>query len=286
MVEIILDPSIRDWVVLPMVIIFGCSAMVRHYVTLLLKSEKMASVEQLLPMNTVKRAQITRINSKFITPDAFAMRKHYFTASQKKDGMKGALREKVKSEAMNQMMNPNSMLEMMKGNMTFMVSNFVMMGLMSYFFGGFVLAKVPFSLTQKFKMMLQRGIELNTLDVSYVSSVSWYFLVSFGMRGFLSLILGEQSASDDTKAMQMQMGMNAGPNMAFDAPKVYKQERVSLRLHNHDWALEFAEKKLLGEPIPEKPKASAVSSSYSSTTTTTTTTEKRASKYTKISKRK
>ncbi|KAG6595881.1 er membrane protein complex subunit 3-like isoform x1 [Phytophthora cinnamomi] len=279
MVEIILDPSIRDWVVLPMVIIFGCSAMVRHYVTLLLKSEKMASVEQLLPMNTVKRAQITRINSKFITPDAFAMRK-------KKDGMKGALREKVKSEAMNQMMNPNSMLEMMKGNMTFMVSNFVMMGLMSYFFGGFVLAKVPFSLTQKFKMMLQRGIELNTLDVSYVSSVSWYFLVSFGMRGFLSLILGEQSASDDTKAMQMQMGMNAGPNMAFDAPKVYKQERVSLRLHNHDWALEFAEKKLLGEPIPEKPKASAVSSSYSSTTTTTTTTEKRASKYTKISKRK
>lgn len=64
---------------------------------------------------------------------------HYFTASQKKDGMKGALREKVKSEAMNQMMNPNSMLEMMKGNMTFMVSNFVMMGLMSYFFGGFVL---------------------------------------------------------------------------------------------------------------------------------------------------
>lgn len=50
MVEIILDPSIRDWVVLPMVIIFGCSAMVRHYVTLLLKSEKMASVEQLMPM--------------------------------------------------------------------------------------------------------------------------------------------------------------------------------------------------------------------------------------------
>lgn len=53
--------------------------------------------------------------------------------------MKGALREKVKNDAMNQMMNPNSMLEMMKGNMTFMVSNFVMMGLMSYFFGGFVL---------------------------------------------------------------------------------------------------------------------------------------------------
>lgn len=35
----------------------------------------------------------------------------------------------------------------------------------------------------------------STLDVSYVSSVSWYFLVMFGMRGFLSLILGEQSGA-------------------------------------------------------------------------------------------
>uniref|UniRef100_K3WAK6 ER membrane protein complex subunit 3 n=1 Tax=Globisporangium ultimum (strain ATCC 200006 / CBS 805.95 / DAOM BR144) TaxID=431595 RepID=K3WAK6_GLOUD len=285
MVEIILDPSIRDWVVLPMVIIFGCSAMVRHYVTLLLKTEKIATVDEMRPMNTVKRAQMTRINSKFITNDAFAMRKHYYTASQKKHGMKGALREKVKSEAMNQMMNPNSMLEMMKGNMTFMVSNFVMMGLMSYFFGGFVLAKVPFSLTQKFKSMLQRGIELNTLDVSYVSSVSWYFLVMFGMRGFLSLILGEQSASDDSKAMQMQMGMGAGPNVGFDAPKVYKQERVSLRLHSHEWFLEHAEKKLLGEPIPKKPTPAAATST-SSYTSTTTTTEKRSSKFNKVQKKR
>ncbi|TYZ63910.1 hypothetical protein PybrP1_012157 [[Pythium] brassicae (nom. inval.)] len=288
MVEIILDPSIRDWVVLPMVIIFGCSAMVRHYVTLLLKTEKIASVDELRPMNTVKRAQMTRFNSKYISADAFAMRKHYFTASQKKHGVKGALREKVKSEAMNQMMNPNSMLEMMKGNMTFMVSNFVMMGLMSYFFGGFVLAKVPFSLTQKFKSMLQRGIELSTLDVSYVSSVSWYFLVMFGMRGFLSLILGEQSASDDSKAMQMQMGMGAGPNVGFDAPKVYKQERVSLRLHSHEWALEHAEKKLLGEPIPAKPKAVGAGAAATTTTTTSTTSsvEKRSAKFNKVQKRK
>lgn len=50
MVEIILDPSIRDWVVLPMVIIFGCSAMVRHYVTLLLKTEKIAAIDELRPM--------------------------------------------------------------------------------------------------------------------------------------------------------------------------------------------------------------------------------------------
>lgn len=50
MVEIILDPSIRDWVVLPMVLIIGCSASMRHYITLLLKTEKIAAIDELRPM--------------------------------------------------------------------------------------------------------------------------------------------------------------------------------------------------------------------------------------------
>ncbi len=58
--------------------------------------------------------------------------------------------------------------------------------------------------------------------------------------------------NDDARAMQMQMGMGAGPGMAFDAPKAYKQERVNLRLHVHEYALEYAEKKLLGDVIPKK----------------------------------
>lgn len=100
-------------------------------------------------------------------------------------------------------------------------------------------------------------------------------------------------ASDDSKAMQMQMGMGAGPNVGFDAPKVYKQERVSLRLHNHEWALEHAEKKLLGEPIPVKAAAqvSNATSTFSSSTTTTSTTttsstEKRSNKFNKVQKKK
>ena len=40
---------------------------------------------------------------------------------------------------MNPMMNPNGMVDMLKGNMAFMVPNIAMMGLISYFFAGFVL---------------------------------------------------------------------------------------------------------------------------------------------------
>lgn len=63
------------------------------------------------------------------------------------------------------------------------------------------LVRIPFPLLDRFKGMLQRGIQLeynnfiyySGLDVTYVTSLSWYFLVMFGMRGLYPLILGRES---------------------------------------------------------------------------------------------
>ena len=43
--------------------------------------------------------------------------------------------------------------------------------------------------------MLQRGVNLTSLDVSYVSSLSWYFINFFGLRGIFALILADSSGS-------------------------------------------------------------------------------------------
>ena len=77
--------------------------------------------------------------------------------------------------------------------MVFMIQNMVIMQGISHFFHGFALVKVPFPLAIGFKQMFQRGLDLSTLEMSYVSSVSWYFLVMFGLHEFFRLAIADPS---------------------------------------------------------------------------------------------
>lgn len=151
----------------------------------------------------------------------------------------------------------------MKGNMAAMVQNMVMMQGISHFFRGFVLVKVPFPLTRGFKQMFQRGLfDLTTLDTSYVSSVSWYFLVMFGLRAFFRLAMGEPLQEEvEGNEIQKELGLDYGGGGPlggqFDAPKVLVGEADNLELMNvrsRRFKLEEAEKKLLGKRYPKKKK--------------------------------
>ena len=95
---------------------------------------------------------------------------------------------------------------------------------------------MPFPLTQRFRGMLQRGIELQSLDVTYISSLSWYFLNFFGLRGVFALALG-QNDLDDAQQMQQQMAMGMDTSKAFVAVK------ESLDMCQHEFALHVAERR-------------------------------------------
>ena len=102
-------------------------------------------------------------------------------------------------------MNPAAMTGMLKNNLTMIVSSMGMFGWISYLFSGFILAKVPFPLTQKFKVMLQRGVEISNLDVRYVSSTSLYFLVLFGQSGLVNLFLGSGEGNFKKKLKKIKL---------------------------------------------------------------------------------
>ena len=132
--------------------------------------------------------------------------------------------------------DPTMMTSMLTKNLNFIVPNMLTAGWVNFFFTGFVVGKVPFPLTQRFRGMLQRGIELQSLDVTYVSSLSWYFLNFFGLRGVFNLCLGENTL-DDTQAMQQQMAMGMNTEKAFAAVK------ENLDMMEHEFVLYVAERR-------------------------------------------
>lgn len=81
------------------------------------------------------------------------------------------------------------MMGTMKGTLVMGVLMMLQMGWVNYFFSGFVLAKVPFPLTQKFRGMTQNSVDMENLDVRYVSALSFYFVVMFGMSQLMTLLM-------------------------------------------------------------------------------------------------
>jgi hypothetical protein len=245
--DIILDPKIRDWVLIPLTIIMVFMGLGRHFAAKLMKKERRAEPEKVKDAMTLNRAKQLGMNCYFLPESAFATRMAYFNDSET-----GILRtresEPVDPMKANPMMSdPNMMMDMMGNNMIMIVPNLVMMPTVSYFFAGFLTAKLPFSLTPRFKLMLQRGVEVTSLDVSYVSSLSWYFMLWMGLRGVFSLILGDNEA-DEAKLMEMQMsgGMAGGPGQpAQDMGKVFQAHGENLEMVRHKWIIPDAEQRLL-----------------------------------------
>ena len=241
--ELMLDPAIRDWVLIPIVIIMFLMGILRNNVTKVLRKDVPPKPEQVLQNNQLMRARRLRANATFIPHAAFAGRRHYFC-----DKGSGILMQKMEAlNPMAAMQDPNMMMNMMQGNMAMMVPQMAMMGIVNYFFSGFVLGKIPFPLTPSFKGMLQRGISLTTLDTAYVTSMSWYFLVMFGMRGLYSIVLGAGAETDDTRLMQQQMGMGAQgqPGQQPDMAKLFAAEAENMQIVEHQWFLDAAEERLL-----------------------------------------
>merc|ERR1712179_413393 len=186
------------------------------------------------------RSRLLRENGRFLPKQSFLMRKNFFNNTE--TGF--FKREKRDSNMANPMTDPSMMKDAMKGNMMNVLPMIVIGGWINWTFSGFITTKVPFPLTLRFKPMLQRGIELVSLDASWVSSASWYFLNVFGLRSIYSLILGMDNAADQTKAMADQVS-GAAMAMPQDPKAAFKAEWEALEVTEHQWALKNAEQDMM-----------------------------------------
>lgn len=132
------------------------------------------------------------------------------------------------------------------------------------------LVKLPFPLTPRFKQMLQSGVDTRDMDVTWVSSLSWYFLNLFGLGSVFSLILGDNNGKEinvrkitvflinnvaagvDMTAMSAMPGMMPGampgmgqPGQPQDFNKLFLAEKENIMITPHVWDLEDVEDRLL-----------------------------------------
>jgi len=239
--DLTLDPQIRYWVITPILLITFLFGLIRNYLTLIFRNgPTQGSIEQVKTMQTIKKSQLLRENGHFLPENSYYIRRQIMTDDN------GALTigKETEKDARNPMQDPMQMGDQLKTQMTNMLPMMLIGGWVSYTFSGFLTARVPFPLTLRFKQLMQRGIDLSSLDASWISSMSWYFIGAFGMRGIYELLLGEDNQADQARAMQQQMP--GGPSgQIMDEQKAFKAEWEALKITDYRNALEHIEKTIL-----------------------------------------
>lgn len=253
-----LDSAIRDWVLIPILVVMILVGVLRHNIISLLNSApKAIPAPELREQRILTRAGALRQNYFYLPPTSFSSRKTFLTNALSSGSY---LHPKVDKES-DGPKNPfegggiDGMMEGMKKQMVMMIPQTIIMGWINFFFSGFVLLKLPFPLTLRFKVMLQRDIQTPDLDVTWVSSLSWYFLTLFGLNAVYMLVLGGENSADGTRDMAMGAAapmagmMNpAATGQAPDFEKVHLAERDNLELVG----LEDSKTRWIGDGIEDR----------------------------------
>ena len=84
-----LDPAIRDWVLIPIMLIMFLMGILRNNVTKMLRKDTKPDLAQVKNNNNLMRCRRLRANAAYIPHASFTARKHYFC-----DKSSGILAEK------------------------------------------------------------------------------------------------------------------------------------------------------------------------------------------------
>lgn len=135
--DLVLDPAIRSWVFVPIIIITFLVGIVRHYISMLLSTQKKVEPLQMQDSQVMIRARALRENGKYLPEQSYQMRRNFFN-----DDESGYFKtQKRAAQQPNPMSDPNMMTEMLKGNVTNVLPMILIGGWINWTFSGFVTSK-------------------------------------------------------------------------------------------------------------------------------------------------
>ncbi|KAG7881014.1 hypothetical protein KL905_002120 [Ogataea polymorpha] len=251
--DLVLDPALKLWVLLPISVVMVLVGILRSYISVLLQPKmKLQDYRLVREQQHLARLRTYRRNySIFWTKQELQNRIDFFISEYSGTKYLKELPPSDPNEIKNPLADANSsdlLLQMVKNNFANYVPQTLIMWWVNYFFKGYVVMRLPFNLTGNFKSMLQQSIDTTDLDVTYVSSISWYFVNLLGLKSIYSLLLDDGDIVNQLMAQQQQQPMvppiaGAGPS----ADKQFKAELENLQIVPFKSCLEgiesrFAEK--------------------------------------------
>ncbi|EME26336.1 hypothetical protein Gasu_60120 isoform 2 [Galdieria sulphuraria] len=182
----------------------------------------------------LKRSVLTRTNAAFLPNDQFLCRKKLFI-----DETRGLLQQD-KEHLNNDVPSIDKLTSLMKPHLlrTKVLENIANVGpqmalgaWIRTMFHGYVVCRLPFWVPERFRSMLQSGIEMmgESLDIRYVSGLSWYILNIFGLQGFLFLLDGTREVED------MQFGSLPEEIPEMQTKMLMKQEKEQWKGMDYHW---------------------------------------------------
>ncbi|CCD24466.1 ER membrane complex subunit EMC3 NDAI_0D01520 [Naumovozyma dairenensis CBS 421] len=248
--ELTLDPQLKYWVLLPISIVMVLTGILRQYITVLIGPKlKTEPRVKLTESQYIIKAQALLGNGSNLSTESFEIRKDYLVKILSEGKYVAKANQSQEGQVPNPFTDPNmseSMMAMAKGNLANFIPQTLIMWWVNHFFAGFVLMKLPFPLTLRFKEMLQSGIMTSDLDVRWVSSISWYFISVVGLNPVYNLLLAE-NAQDQLGMLQQQgqldpmMGAPGGPQPA----DVMKGLANDMTIVQHQSCLDNIESRIL-----------------------------------------
>jgi ER membrane protein complex subunit 3 len=182
-----LDWRIRIWVLMPITIATILMGILRHCTARLLIRDPVIDLLKVRDASAIARASSARFSSSMVHRTQFEARRNHFSS------LDGPLRKTNISSItpMAVLMNPENLSNQVTALLTNIVPQMILGTWARYLFGGFAVCRIPFPLSQRFRGMLQAGIERTgqSLDVTYVSAFSWYIVNLFGNTAIVQLCL-------------------------------------------------------------------------------------------------
>lgn len=234
--QIPLDPSIHVWVLLPITIATLLMSLVRRNLRSIVQSAPRVSLSNIRLSSRLRRASMLRLNSHNLSSPQFEARRRYFLHPD--TGLKSS---KKSHSPLTALMDPESMANHVVSMLITVLPHMFLGTWARYVFAGLIVCRLPFTLSPRFRPMLQSSLDLvaSNLDVSYVSSLSWYILNLFGNAGLLSLFSDDQSDDVFVPSITSQISMNISPDSLCD------KERRTLSNFVHVCRLSEVEQALL-----------------------------------------